>query len=75
MLKIDGKEYYKITEAAELADVNPRTLRRWLQAGYLDHFMFPYKLNKNGPLYYRLEPPEESDELWDGENVYKLKGN
>ena len=72
MLLIDGKEYYKIAEAAELAGVNSRTLRRWLQAGHLDHFMFPYKREKNGPIYYRLEPPDDTDELWEGEKVYKM---
>ena len=73
MLVVDGKEYYKIAEAATLAGVNSRTLRRWLQAGNLDHFLFPFRKEKNGPLYYRLEPPDETDELWDGEQVYKIK--
>ena len=74
MLTIDGKDYYKIAEVANIAGVNPRTLRRWLQAGCLDHFMFPFKREIHGPLYYRLEPPEDSDELWENEKIYKMRG-
>lgn len=72
MLLINGICYYKVTEAAELAGVNARTLRRWITNGNLAHFLFPYRRTKSGPMYYRLEPPKETDVLWDEEPVYQM---
>lgn len=72
MLTRDGKQYYKAQEAAKLAGVNARTLSRWIAAGQLAHFLFPFRESPGGPLYYRLEPPDETDTLWEGENVYRL---
>lgn len=73
MLELNGKQYYKACEAAELAGVHIRTLRRWLANGNLAHFLFPYRKTLHSPVYYRLEPPEDTDELWDGESVYRLQ--
>lgn len=72
MLLINDKRYYKVNEAAELAGVNTRTLRRWIADGNLAHFLFPYRRILNGPVYYRLEPPDGTDVLWPGEQVYHL---
>ena len=72
MLLINGKAYYKVNETAELAGVNTRTLRRWIASGNLDHFLFPYRRTRNGPMYFRLEPPDESDVLWENEQVYHM---
>lgn len=72
MILVNGKSYYKVNEAAELAGVNTRTLRRWLADGNLDHFLFPYRQTRNGPMYYRLEPPDETDVLWEHEDVYRM---
>lgn len=72
MLMVDGKEYYKVAEAAKLAGVNVRTLRRWIADGNLEHFLFPFRRTRTGPLYYRLEPPEETDVLWEGQAAYKI---
>lgn len=72
MLLIQGKEYYKVTEVAELSKVNARTLRRWISNGYLDHFLFPFKETPTSPTYYRLEPPEEEDVRWDGQAAYQM---
>lgn len=72
MLTVDGKRYYKVSEAAALAGVNTRTLRRWLAQGNLDHFLFPYQKTKGGTIYYRLEPPGEADARWDGDGAYKI---
>lgn len=66
MLTRDGKQYYKAQEAAKLAGVNARTLSRWIAAGQLAHFLFPFRESPGGPLYYRLEPPDETDTF--GEN-------
>lgn len=74
MILRDGKRYYKAKEAANLAGVNARTLSRWLASGQLAHFLFPYRESPKGALYYRLEPPDETDRLWDGEDVYILPG-
>lgn len=73
MLELNGKQYYKACEAAELAGVHIRTLRRWLANGNLAHFLFPYRKTLHSPVYYRLEPPEDTDTLWDGESVYRLQ--
>lgn len=72
MLLVNDKQYYKINEIAKIADVNVRTLRRWLTDGNLSHFLFPFKKTATGTLYYRLEPPEEDDQLWEGESVYRI---
>lgn len=74
MILRDGKRYYKAQEAANLAGVNVRTLSRWLAAGQLAHFLFPFKESPRGTLYYRLEPPDETNIRWDGEDVYVLPG-
>lgn len=70
MLEWDGKQYYKACEAAELAGVHIRTLRRWLANGNLAHFLFPYRKTLHSPIYYRLEPPDDTDQQWEGEAVY-----
>lgn len=74
MIIVNGVRYYRLQEAAELAGVNVRTLRRWIAGGNLSHFLFPYRQggHSRSPVYYRLEPPDETDELWEGESVYKL---
>lgn len=70
MLEWDGKQYYKACEAAELAGVHIRTLRRWLANGNLAYFLFPYRKTLHSPIYYRLEPPDDTDQQWEGEAVY-----
>lgn len=72
MITRDGKAYYKVQEAAELAGVNTRTLSRWIAAGKLSHFLFPFRDRPHGAVYYRLEPPDETDTLWEGEEVYRM---
>lgn len=72
MIERGGKRYYTISEVAGLAGVNLRTLRRWLAAGHLSHFLFPFRPGTKGPVYYRLEPPDEGDRLYPGEQVYVL---
>ena len=72
MLEIDDMRYYKVNEAAQLAGVNVRTLRRWIADGNLAHFLFPFRRTRNGPMYYRLEPPGDGDVLWDGEPVWRI---
>lgn len=74
MLLIDDKRYYKVNEAADLAGVNTRTLRRWLAGGNLAHFLFPFRKTPTGPMYYRLEPPEETDTKWEGTDIYRIPG-
>lgn len=64
--------YYKVNEAAKQAGVNTRTLRRWIAAGCLDHFLFPYRQTPTGPMYYRLVPPDPTDRKWEGEDVYVM---
>lgn len=60
MVTIGGKNYYTVEEAAVLAGVNLRTLRRWISSGRLSDFLFPFRV---GPkeLLYRLEPPEDHE--------------
>lgn len=60
MQLIDGKKYYTVAEAAQLAKVSVRTLRRWLASGRLSEFLFPFRVGPNEVLY-RLEEPEEGD--------------
>ncbi len=72
MLQLNGKTYYKACEAAELAGVHIRTLRRWLANGNLSHFLFPYRKTQHSPVFYRLEPPDDTDVLWDGEEIYRF---
>lgn len=60
MKLIDGKKYYTIEEVATLAGVSMRTLRRWVSAGQLSDFVYPFRAGSNEVLY-RLEPPEEND--------------
>lgn len=60
MVKIDGRKYYNIEEAAKLAGVSVRTLRRWISAGRLSDFLFPFRAGPNEVLY-RMEPPEEGE--------------
>lgn len=74
MLTVDGRQYYKVSEAAELAGVNTRTLRRWFAQGNLDHFLFPFRKTKGGTIYYRLEPPGDGDVRWEGDAAYKIFG-
>lgn len=70
---VNNIEYYKLSEMAEIAGVNARTLRRWIANGYLDDFLYRYRKEKKSTLLFRLEPPADDDILWDGEtNIYHL---
>lgn len=60
MVVIDNKQYYTVEEAATLAGVSVRTLRRWLSADRLADFLYPFRASPSEVLY-RLEPPEDSD--------------
>lgn len=60
MVTIGNKQYYTIEEASRLANVNIRTLRRWIAAGRLSDFIFPFRTGPNEVLY-RLEPPEDGE--------------
>lgn len=60
MVVVDGKEYYTVEEAATLAGVSIRTLRRWISAGRLSEFIFPFRASPN-EILYRIEPPEDGD--------------
>ena len=60
MVIIDRKEYYTIEEAARFGGVGIRTLRRWIAAGQLSDFLFPFRAGPNEVLY-RLEPPEDDE--------------
>lgn len=71
-LIINNKKYYTVSEVAKISDVHPKTLRRWISKGELDHFLFGYKGEKT-PLLFRLEPPCDSDELLDkSKGLYML---
>lgn len=74
MFTADGKQYYRVSEAAKLAGVNTRTLRRWLEKGHLSHFMFPFRKYPGGTIYYRLEPPEDDDRKFEGDDAYRIPG-
>lgn len=60
MQVIDGKNYYTLEESAALAGVSVRTLRRWLSAGQLSDFLYPFRAGP-GEILYRLEEPDEDD--------------
>lgn len=60
MQMIGGKKYYNIEEAARLAGVSVRTLRRWISSGRLSDFLYPFRSGPNEVLY-RLEEPEKDD--------------
>lgn len=65
-------KYYTISEIADISDVNPKTLRRWINKGDLEHFLFGYKGDKT-PLLFRLEPPNESDSFYsESKKIYNL---
>lgn len=68
MQNIGGKKYYGIDEAAKLAGVSVRTLRRWLSADRLSDFLFPFRIS-TGELLYRLEPPEGEEKNGKGEYI------
>lgn len=71
-LIINSRKYYTVSEIANISDVHPKTLRRWINKGELDHFLFGYKGEKT-PLLFRLEPPCKTDEfLIESKKVYKL---
>ena len=71
-LAIKNKKYYSIKEIVRLSGVNMRTLRRWIANGDLDHYLHAYQ-SKNGPIMYRLDPPDCEDILLDGfDDVYQL---
>ena len=61
MRNISGKQYYPLDEAAVLAGVSVRTLRRWLSDGRLSDFLFHYRTGPNEVLY-RLDPPDDGEE-------------
>lgn len=74
MVTIDGKKYYTIEETARLSGVSVRTLRRWISAGRLSEFLFPFRTGPNEVLY-RLEPPEEDEPVnKKGEHVIEKGG-
>lgn len=60
MKLINGKNYYSLEEAATLAGLSIRTLRRWVSAGQLSDFIYPFRASPNEVLY-RLEPPEDDE--------------
>lgn len=60
MINIAGKTYYTTEEAARFAGVSIRTLRRWISAGQLTDFLYPFRASPSEVLY-RMEPPEEID--------------
>lgn len=60
MVLIGDKKYYTVEEAATLAGVSVRTLRRWISAGRLSDFIYPFRASPSEVLY-RLEEPEEGD--------------
>ncbi len=60
MVTIGNKKYYTIEEAAGLAGVSIRTLRRWISSGRLSDFIYPFRSGPNEVLY-RLEPPEDNE--------------
>lgn len=60
MVTIGSRKYYTIEEAARLGGVSVRTLRRWIAAGRLSDFLFPFRAGPNEVLY-RLEPPEDGE--------------
>ena len=71
-LTINKIKYHTISEIAEISDVNSKTLRRWINKGDLEHFLFGYKGDKT-PLLFRLEPPNESDSFYSkSKKIYKL---
>ena len=75
MVIIGGKKYYTTDEAASMAGVSTRTLRRWLSAGRLSDFLFAFRAGPNEMLY-RLESPEENDERnAKGEYIVKKGGS
>lgn len=61
MVVIGGKKYYTTEESAALAGISIRTLRRWLAAGRLSDFIYPFRAGP-GEVLYRLEAPCEDDE-------------
>lgn len=71
-LLINSKKYYTVSEIAKISDVHPKTLRRWINNGELDCFLYGYKGEKT-PLLFRLEPPCDTDELLDeSKKLYML---
>lgn len=60
MIVTGGKKYYSVEEAATLAGVSVRTLRRWIADGRLSDFLYPFRASPNEVLY-RLEAPDEDD--------------
>lgn len=60
MTAIGGKKYYTLEEAAVLAGVSLRTLRRWISSGRLSDFLYPFRASPS-ELLYRLEPPEDGE--------------
>lgn len=69
---IAGRKYLRISELAKIADVNVRTLQRWIQDGELTNFLTCYTSRKNSN-YFRLGRPDPNDELIEGTSFkYKL---
>ena len=68
----DGLAYYQAKELAALAGVNAGTIRRWVQNGNLDHFLFPFRATRQGPVWYRREPPAEGTPRWGPGEPYIL---
>lgn len=70
---INGVEYMRISDIAEISEVPIRTLQRWLNNGELVNFITTYQ-TKTGMHYYRLGLPNPDDELVEGSTIkYKMK--
>lgn len=72
---INGEEYLRISDLAEMADPNVsiRTIQRWIAKGELRTFLTVYQTS-TGINYYRLGLPHEDDVLVDG-STFKYKLN
>ena len=63
---INGEDYLRISDVAELSGVEIRTMRRWINDGDLTHFLTVYR-SESGIQYFRLGIPHDTDVLIEGE--------